>query len=404
MAYIIIISVSLALSFFFSGTETAFISVNKVRVEVWRRRKERIANIILPFLKNPEIFLYTTLIGNNIFNVAFATLATIYFSNFLSEQLTWLIIVLLTLFFGEIIPKTVFRSLADWVVRFIAYPLKGFYYLFLPLSWVISKISEMILSIFGYKKEEVRLFFSEKDIEILLNESQSVFNSPGEPVSGNVLSGILSLKELWVRDAMVPRTEIIAVENTISLTELKRIFQKHGHTKLPIYEDTLDNIIGVVFLKDIFQEPESVQELIREVLFVPESKRCSNLLSEFRAKNISIAVVIDEYGGTAGLITTEDLVEELFGDIEDEHDGREIMVRQLDEKNYRVNARIEIEKLNDELNLEIPGGDYETLAGFLITKTGHIPRRDEKILHEGIKMIVTSATRRKVQWLKITLP
>ena len=399
-----IILLSLALSCFFSGTETAFLTVNKVRVEVWRRRKERIASIIYPFLEHPEKFLYTTLIGNNIFNVAFATVATVYFNNYLAEQVTWLMIVLLTIFIGEIIPKTVFRSLADWIVRLIALPLQAFYYLFLPITWIISRLSEMILSLLGYKKGDMLLFFSEKDIKILLSRGEKIFDGEDTPVEGDVLSGILSLKDLWVREAMVPRTEMIAVPEDMPLEAVKEIFFKHGHTKLPVFRDTFHNIIGVVFLKDLFQEPAELKDIIRDVLMVPETKRCSSLLSELRENNISIAVVIDEYGGTAGLITTEDLVEELFGDIKDEHDNHEIMIRPLDEKTFRVNARIEIDQLNEELGLQIPEGDYETLAGFLISQTGSILRRVDKFEYNGVKMTVTSATRRKIQWLKITLP
>jgi CBS domain containing-hemolysin-like protein len=391
------------MSFFFSGTETAFVSVNNVRVELWRRRKDRIAEVIHFFLEKPEGFLYTTLIGNNIFNVTYASFATIYFNRYLNPEISWLIIVISNLLFGEIIPKTLFRSLADWIIRKISYPLKFFYYLFFPFSVAINRISEVILKPFGYQKEEVRQFFSTKDIEILLTESQEMvkLRTPGQ---GEFLSAILGLRELWVRDAMVPRTEIVAVPNTATLKELTEIFKKYGHTKVPVYSGTLDDIVGVAFLKDLFSQPTSLQELIRPVMFVPETKRCSDLLSEFRAQNTTIAIVFDEYGGTAGLITTEDLVEELFGDIEDEYDEQEVMIRQIDEKTFKVNARIEIERLNETLNIILPEGEYETLAGFLLNQLGHVPRRDETYDYSGIQMVVTKATRRKIQWVKIVLP
>jgi CBS domain containing-hemolysin-like protein len=403
MLYVIIIVVSLLLSCFFSGTETAFVSVNNVRVELWRRRKDRIAEVIHFFLEKPEGFLYTTLIGNNIFNVAYASFATIYFNRYLPPEISWLIIVISNLFFGEIIPKTLFRSLADWIIRKISYPLKFFYYLLFPISVVISRVAEVILKPFGYQKDEVRQFFSTKDIEILLAESQEMVKRKA-PDQGEFLSAILGLRELWVRDAMVPRTEIVAVPATATLEELTEIFNKYGHTKVPVYNGTLDDIVGVAFLKDLFSQPVSLQEMIRPVMFVPETKRCSDLFSEFRARNTTIAIVFDEYGGTAGLITSEDLVEELFGDIEDEYDEQEVKIRQIDEKIYKVNARIEIERLNETLNINLPEGDYETLAGFLLTRLGHVPRRDETYDYTGIQMVVTKATRRKIQWVKIVLP
>ncbi len=406
MFYIVIISISLALSFFFSGTETAFVSVNKVRIELWRRRNDRVAAVIHKFLEKPETFLYTTLIGNNIVNVAFASFATIYFNEYLMihPEISWLIMVSAAVLLGEIIPKTLFRSLADWVIRKIAYPLQLFYYFLFPISVVVSRIAEQILSLFGSPKGAVRQFYSEKDIEILLRESRDVVRRTA-PEEGGYLSGILSLRELWVREAMVPRTEIIAIPKTATLRELTRVFEKSGHTKLPVYDHFLDDIVGVVFLKDLFLGYKRIEEMIRPVMYVPETKRCSVLLSEFKKNNTTIAIVIDEYGGTAGLITTEDLVEVLFGEIEDEYDEQEVMVRKIDEKTYRVNARIEIEKLNELLNLQLPEDEeYETLAGFLLTRFGHIPRREETFEYEQIKMTVTSATRRKIKWVKLVLP
>lgn len=372
--------------------------MNKVRVEVWRRHRERFANILLDFVKNPEKFIYTTLIGNNIFNVAFASFATIYFNTYLRPEVTLVLLILVTLMIGEIIPKTVARSLSDVVVRKIVFPLR-FFLLFKPLIWLVSRISESLLTLIGYQRDELRLFFSDKDIKILLTESQNMVKQ-NDPVE-EVLSGILNLKELWVRDAMVPRTEIIAVPDTVSLDEVKKVFKKYGFTRLPVYHKALDNIVGVVYLKDLFLEPNTVKEMVRQVMFVPESKRCSELLKDFRENNVSIAVVIDEYGGTAGLITTEDLVEELFGEIEDEDDEQEVMYRQIDEKTYRVNARIEFDKLNELFDNRFPEGEYETLAGFLLAHLGHIPRRDETLEFGDLKMTVTSATRLKIQWVKI---
>jgi len=401
--YLTIIIVSLILSFYFSGTETAFVSVNRVRVELWRRNRMRVAEIILGFLKKPEKLLYTTLVGNNIFNVAFASYATVYFNNYFDPGITWLLILFLTLFIGEIIPKTIFRSLADWVVRWIAYPLNLFYYLFFPLIWLVSRISESILRTIGLSKSELKSFFSKKDIEILIQESQGMMSTK-DMQEKEILGRVLHLREMRVRDAMVPRTDIVAVPEDISIRELIKIFQKSGHTKLPVYQDNLDNIIGVVFMKDLFFQPGSVQEIIRPILMVPETKRASELLKEFRENNVTIAIVIDEYGGTAGLVTNEDLMEELFGEIEDEYDFQEVLYRQIAPKTYSVSARIEIERLNEALGLDLPEGDYETLGGFLLCHMGHIPRREEVFEYRGIRFVITKATRRKIEWVKIILP
>jgi CBS domain containing-hemolysin-like protein len=397
-----IIIVSLVLTFYFSGTETAFVSVNRVRIELWRRRKSKTANIVMNFLRKPESFIYTTLIGNNFANVAFASYATIYFHQYIDKKLTWLLVTGITILWGEIIPKTLFRSLADWLIRKIAIPLQIFYFIFQPVIWVVSHISGYILKIFRHSFDEVTTFFSKRDVEILIKESQNYINL--DERENIILSRLLDLKERQVRDAMIPRTEIEAVEEKTTIEELIKIFQKTGFTKIPVYRESLDDIIGMVYLKDLFLQPESLQPIIRDVLFVPETKHSLSLLRIFRQKNASVAVIIDEYGGTAGLVTTEDLIEELVGDIIDEYDATEIHVRKIKDKIFSVNARIELDDLRDEIGVDIPEGDYDTLAGFILNHLGHIPKREENFSFNNIQFIITRATRRKVDWVRIILP
>lgn len=397
-----IIIISFLLTFYFSGTETAFISVNRVRIELWRRKKSRSAEIIADFLRKPEKFIYTTLVGNNFANVAFASFATLYFHQYLSEALTWFLITAITILWGEIIPKTLFRSLADWIIRKIAPVLLFFYYLFQPIIWVVGGISRIILRLFHYSSDEITDFFSKKDVEVLIKESQNYVSMDEE--ENLILTRLLDLKQLHIRNAMIPRTEIEAVEENASLNDLVQIFQKSGLTKIPVYRKNLDDIIGVVFLKDLFLKPESVKSIIREVMFVPETKRSLSLLRNFKQKNTSIAIVIDEYGGTAGLVTTEDLIEELVGEIIDEYDEAEIHIRKINENIFSVNARIEPEVLKKEIGVEIPEGEYDTLAGFILNHLGHIPKREESFEYNGIKFVITRATRRKVDWVRIILP
>lgn len=402
MYEITIIIISFLLTFYFSGTETAFISVNRVRIELWRRKKIRSAEIIADFLRKPEKFIYTTLVGNNFANVAFASYATLYFHQYLSETLTWFLITAVTILWGEIIPKTLFRSLADWVIRKVAPVLLFFYYLFQPIIWIVGAISRFILKLFHYSSEEITDFFSKKDVEVLIKESQNYVSM--DEVENLILTRLLDLKQLHIRDAMIPRTEIEAVEENASLNDLIQIFQKSGLTKIPVYRKSLDDIIGVVYLKDLFLKPESIKSIIREVLFVPETKRSLSLLRNFKKNNASIAIIIDEYGGTAGLVTTEDLIEELVGEIIDEYDEREIHIRKIDKKIFSVNARIQPEDLKDEIGIDIPDGEYDTLAGFILNHLGHIPKREESFEFNGNKFVITRATRRKVDWVRIILP
>jgi CBS domain containing-hemolysin-like protein len=397
-----IIFISFLLTFYFAGTETAFISVNRVRIELWRRKKNRSAEIIADFLRKPEKFIYTTLVGNNLANVSFASFATLYFHKYLSETLTWFLITGITILWGEIIPKTLFRSLADWIIKKVAPVLLFFYYLFQPIIWIVSSMSRIILRTLGYSSAEIKDFFSKKDVEVLIKESQNYVSMEEE--ENIILTRLLDLKQLHVRDAMIPRTEIEAIEETAPLKELIQVLIKSGLTKIPVYRKNLDEIIGVVYLKDLFLKPESIKSIVREVLFVPETKRSLSLLRNFKQKNTSIAIVIDEYGGTAGLVTTEDLIEELVGEIIDEYDEEEIHIRKIDKNVFSVNARIEPEELKEEIGVVIPEGDYDTLAGFILNHLGHIPKREEAFEYNDHKFVITRATRRKVDWVRIILP
>ncbi len=397
--YLTIIIVSLLMSFYFSGTETAFVSLNKVRVELWRRQKKRIAKIVYPFIRKPEKFIYTTLIGNNIFNVAFASLATLYFNQFFDPEIGWIFIVILTLIIGEILPKTIFRSLADWLIQYIAPPLRLFYIIFLPIIWVVSGIAEMLLRLAGLKNHEVQKFFSSQDIEILLNESQSLTDV--NKSSGKYLKRALNFRYMRVKEVMVPLTDMVAVEESITLDELFKTFQECGHSKLPVYRKHIDQIIGVIFLKDLFQNPTDVKSLIRDVMFVPETKRCSELLSIFKQNNISIAIVFDEYGGIAGMVTVTDLVNKLFGEMEVVESSPDFMIRKISKNAWIVNARIDLDELNEKLQTEFPEGDYETLAGFLLAQYGRIPRVNESIEINGFKFIITNASKRRIHHVKI---
>jgi CBS domain containing-hemolysin-like protein len=402
MFYLIIIIATLFLSFYFSGTETAFVSVNKVRVEIWRRRKYPSAKPLLRFLKYPERFLYTTLIGNNISNIAFASFATIYFNNYWAPEISWIFIVLLSLFMGEIIPKTLFRSLADWIIRRVVYPLEFFHYIFYPLTYFIKRISQMVLWLFGHKEEELDEFFSEKDIEILLKESHQ-FVENGSRKDVKFIEKILNLKDIPVSEVMVPRADIITISQNSTIKNLHHLFRTEGISRIPVYGDDIDTITGIVFLKDLFLNPRSIKQILHPPMFVPTTKRSRELFTELRKNRTTIAIVIDEYGGASGLVTIEDLVEELFGEIEDEFDQKIKLIRKIDDKNFRINAKIEIAELNKKLKLAIPEGNYETLGGFLLSQTGHIPKRDETIVYDGLKIVVTRATRSRIQWVKLML-
>jgi putative hemolysin len=240
-----IILISLFFTFYFSGTETAFITVNKVRIEVWRRQKKKVGEIITKFIKKPERFIYTTLVGNNLANIAFASFTTVYLNKYIDQKLSWLFITTLTVLWGEIIPKTFFRSLADWIILKVAYPLEFFYHFFKPIIWFVSSVSGTILKLFGQEADEIKAFFSKKDIEILLQESKDFVDLEKEHVA--ILDRILRLKDIQVREIMVPRTEIVAIDDRSSLEDCIQILVKSEFTKIPVFHKELDNVTGIIY-------------------------------------------------------------------------------------------------------------------------------------------------------------
>lgn len=402
MEYLVIAILGLISSFFFSGAETAFVSVNKVKVELWDRQNIKGSHLIKDFVVHPEKFLLTTLVGTNISNITSVTFSTIYFTNQLkwNPTLTWFVVSGTILFLGEIFPKYLFRSYADYFVRRIALPLGIAYYVFYILILVVGKISSIFLRIVGVGDHVVTDFFSKKDLEILLKETGETVEI-SEEADKIILTKLLEFKNIKVKDAMIPRTDIVAAEVKTTITQLKRLFIKSGRTRIPIYKDKLDNIIGVAYVKDLFTNPKTVKEILHTVIFVPEYKSAGDLLQEFRQKSQSIAIVVDEYGGTSGLVTTEDLIEVLFGEIQDEYDQEKKYIIPVDERTFKVHARTEIEEFNKELGISLPEGDYETVGGFLLHQLGHIPKREEEYEYKHLKFIVTKATRKNIQWLKV---
>ena len=402
MDELIIAVISLVLSFFFSGTETAFVSVSKLRVEVWHKQKVKGAGIIKSFISHPEKFLYTTLVGTNIANIACATYGTLFFMRKLdwSPQLTWLTMTASILIFGEIIPKYFFRSFADYFVKRTAIPLKIFYYLLYPVILFTGSMSIGILKLFGLKKEKVDNFFSRSDLEILLHEHSSI-RGEDDTTHREMVKNVLEFKNVKVKDAMIPRTDIIALDSKKSISTLRKLFITSGRTRIPIYKDKLDNIIGMAIVKDMFKNPTSIIDILHNILFVPEYKNVDDLLREFQQTNQSIAIVVDEYGGTEGLITNEDLVEVIIGEIQDEYDEDKNFIKELDKNEWRVHARTEIDQFNQELKADLPKGEYDTIGGYLLDKLGHIPKQDEMVEEGSWRFTITRATLRNIQWIRV---
>ena len=307
--------IGLVLSFFFAGSEAAFTKFNRLRLEVWKKRKRRLSKNASMFVKSPENFFSTILVGNNFSNILYTTFATVMLFTYLGKSLSWLLITLVVLFIGEVVPKTLFRSVADRIILQTLLIVRVFYILLKPIIVGINLLVESILKLLRLEPHNFSSYFSREEMELLLSQG---YNAPTDNDSEQkYIKKVLGLSESKVREAMTPRTDIIACSKDTDWDTLEDLMIEHKKMRIPVYEKDLDSIIGIAFMYDIIgNEDRNVNQILKQVPFIPENKNCLDLLREFQANNTSTAIVLDEYGGTAGMVTTDDLVEEVFGEFQ----------------------------------------------------------------------------------------
>ena len=407
----------LLLSALFSGSEIAFVAANRLKVEVFARSSEVVGPIARDFIHNPAKLLTTTLVGNNLALVAYSTLMAILleppldtlYSNLgvdgavadIATLISQTVIAsIIVLFIGEVLPKSILREIPTRSVFALALPLRTTYYLLLPLIKLASGASNLLIRWLRVDAESFTQFLR-RDFELILEESMRRGELDLDREESELLSNVLALNSIRVKESMVPRTDIKAIDDTMSLADVRRRFVETGHSKLLVYHENIDNIIGVAFAYDLFRQPTSISEIIRPLSAVPESKPSKDLLRQFLNDNISVALVVDEYGGTAGLVTLEDLLEELFGYIRDEFDEDERIVRRIDDHTLIVSGRVEIDELADKFQIELPEGDYETVAGYLMERLGSIPNTPEVFELDGFSFSVLESAANRIDLVKI---
>lgn len=401
----------------------AFVTANKLKLEIESRKDTFRGRSLAFFSDNPENFLTTTLVGNNIINVIYATLMAIFlvepiqviYQQFAGELPTTAMILfiqtmiasIIILLFGEILAKAIFRVQADFLISFIAVPLRITNYILSPLIYITNYSSGLIVNLFNIGNERSDKVFRRQDVEMIFRElkdsggSQEIDHDDSE-----ILHNVLELSNKRVRETMVPRTEIIAIDRNSTIEDLKKAFIESGYSKVPVYQDTIDDIIGVVFAYDLFSNPKSISQITRPVNLIPSSKKSKDLLTEFRQSNISVAIVIDEYGGTAGMVTIEDLIEEVVGDIQDEYDKESDLIKKLSNDTFLLSGSVELDELierHPEIKINFESGDFETVAGYIIHHTGRIPKVNEELQIHGDTFIITKATQSKLENVKLII-
>jgi CBS domain containing-hemolysin-like protein len=399
---IVLLVLLIVFSGFFSGTEIAFVVANKIKIEVKARKKNLAAQSALYFINHPQTFFSTILIGNNIVNIAFASISAIFLASIFSFNEFEILIIssLIILILGELIPKYIARELSERLVLAIALPLRIITFLLYPFIKVFSSISSILAKSSSMKAENVKFLFSKEEFDSLIKESQR--EGMFDKKESDIISKVLSLGDQRVYEAMRPRTEIVGIDINSSIEEALLLFIDSGYSKMPVFEENLDNIKGIIYANDFFKSPKNVQDILRDAVFIPETKKSFELLNEFLNRKLAIAIVIDEFGGTAGIVTMEDIFEEMFGEIKDEYDIEEEIFRKTSDNTYIISGKAEIDFINEEYSLNIPTGDYETIAGFITTKLGRIPLQGETVSFDGFTFLITRANQIKIDIVKLT--
>ena len=409
----LVILICLILSAFFSGMEIAFVSANRIYLEIEKQQTGWNAKFLNFITKNPSRFIATMLVGNNISLVIYGIfmgdriLELLYpetllngFVNIRIVLIQTVISTLIILLTAEFLPKVFFQQFSNFVMKVFAFPTAVFYAVFAPITAMIIKLSDFILmKFFKTKGDQIQLTFTKIElgnyIEQQLESTKDIQNVDSEI---QIFQNALEFSEVKAREAMVPRTEIVAIEDSASLSEIKELFTSSGLSKIPVFEESIDDIQGYVHAFEMFKKPTDLKKILLPVAFVPETMKISEVLKLLTKQRRSIAVVLDEYGGTSGIITVEDIIEELFGEIEDEHDHIALYEHQIEENVFEFSARLEVDYINQNYNLDLPENEfYETLGGLIVYTKEEIPSQGSQITIDHYEFEIKEVSSTKIE-------
>lgn len=415
MGIIIQILIAMAFSAFFSGMEIAFVSSNKLRFEMDRNEQSINSRILSIFYRNPNNFISTMLVGNNIALVIYGILmaelieqqllAEFIENEFLLVLIQTIISTLIILVTGEFVPKTLFKINPNFTLNLLAIPTFICYIILYPISKFASTLSGILLLLTGTKinKEASDKAFTKVDLDHFIQSSiQDSDNEAEINTEVKIFQNALDFSNIKVRDCIVPRTEIIAIENDATVEELKALFIEKGISKIIVYKDNIDDIIGYIHSSELFHEPTDWHQCIRQLPFVPETMSANKLMKLFMQQKKSLAVVVDEFGGTSGIVALEDLVEQIFGEIEDEHDTTSYVAKSLGNNEYVLSARLDVEKANELFSLDLPESDeYQTIGGLILHQYQSFPKAHEIITLDKFQFRIIKVTATKIELIRL---
>ncbi len=415
---IAILVLSLVLSGFFSGVELAFISSDKLHIELLKKKGRFSGKILSRFVEKPSNLIITLLIGNNLALVVFGIYSALLLEpriqallfpevdnplfSLIVQTLIATTIIIIT---AEYLPKTLFLINPDRLLHLLALPIQLVYIIFFPFTWTISRLSRFTIKrVFKLDYSEDKAVFNLVDLSNLIRRNMNTeTESAQDEVSTKIFTNALEFKTVRIRECMVPRTELSAISIEDDIDDLRDLFLETGHSKILVYKENIDDIIGYCHILQMFKRPTRISSLVSPIIIVPETMLANELLIQFIQENKSIALVVDEFGGTSGLVTIEDIIEEIFGEIQDEHDDEDWVEQKIDNNNFLLSARHEIDYLNDEYGLNLPEGDYDTLGGLILSVTEDIPQEGEIINIGNYSLSVISVKDTRIDIVKLTL-
>lgn len=424
---ITVVILSLIFSAFFSGMEIAFISSDRLRIELQRQQGSATGKILSGFIKNPARFIGTTLIGNNtalvVYGIYIALLLDPLIARTLPDGLSpqatdlavlliqTLLATLIVIITAEFTPKSLFMLAPNLMLSVFAIPMQIIYFLLSPFVYAVVSISRFfIVKVLRLEYREDRPVFGLTDLHHFIentirgsHELQQDGNPNSPVLNTKIFTNALEFKTVKVRECMIPRTEVIAINVESTIDELKDSFLESGHSKILIYRDTIDDIIGYCHTLALFKKPDQIRDILSPIIIVPETIPANELMIQFITEHRSIALVVDEFGGTAGIVTMEDIIEEIFGDIQDEHDDEDWVEEQIDHDTFLVSARHEIDYLNEKYNWRIPDGDYETLGGYILSITEDIPQIGDVVEADQFTFIIKSMHENRIDNVQLTI-
>lgn len=414
---IIIIS-CLVFSAFFSGIEIAYVSANRIFLEIEKNQNNLNSKMISKITKHPSKFIISMLVGNNISLVIYGIfmgerIMDLFFQNsiiddsslriLLYQTIISTIVILLT---AEFLPKVFFQLYSNSLIKFFSIPAAFFYYLFSPITFIITKISDLVLKyFFGSESDKTNFSFSKGELGDYIEEQvDSVPNKDHLDSEIQIFKNALEFSKLKARDAMVPRTEIIAMEKNCKINKLIELFSSKGISKIPIYNNNIDDIIGYVHAFEMLKKPKTIKNILLPIELIPETIPINEALNRLKIKQKSLAVVIDEYGGTSGILTVEDIVEELFGEIEDEHDLVDHHEVKIDKGKYEFSARLEVNFINEKYGINLPcDEDYDTLGGLVVHNTEDIPKKNDLVELESFIFTILEVSSTKIEKIGVEI-